>query len=85
MQACNCPFFLSSDQYGTGSAYPSFRQALSPKQVYFKEIRLPFKQLRCSAECDSHLGHLFHDGPPPKYFRFCINSNSFFFIKEKSQ
>jgi peptide methionine sulfoxide reductase MsrB len=34
-------------------------------------------------KCDSHLGHLFHDGPPTKYFRYCVNSTALQYVKKK--
>ena len=78
--ACDLPLFLSEDKYDSGSGWPSFKKAAAPKHVYYLEDwSLSFKryEVLCS-RCDSHLGHVFNDGPPPKGLRFCINSITLF-------
>ena len=77
---CKNPLFHSEDKYDAGSGWPSFRKTIDPKSVYYLEDRnLPFKRyaVHCRG-CDAHLGHLFNDGPPPKGFRYCINSITLF-------
>lgn len=76
--ACELPLFSSQDKYDSGSGWPSFTQPVSSKNVYFLEDwRMAFKryEVLCS-RCDSHLGHVFNDGPKPKGLRYCINSIS---------
>lgn len=74
--ACKLPLFNGTDQYDAKSGYPSFKQAITAKNVYFEEDwSFSFKryEILCRG-CDSHLGHIFNDGPPPKNLRFCVNS-----------
>ena len=74
--ACDLPLFDAGDKYDAGSGWPSFKKPIEPKNVYYLEDwSLSFKryEVLCS-RCDSHLGHLFHDGPEPKGLRYCINS-----------
>lgn len=76
--ACALPLFLSEDKYDAGSGWPCFAKPAVPKNVYYLEDwRPPFKryEILCS-RCDSHLGHVFNDGPPPKNLRFTVNSIS---------
>lgn len=78
---CSSPLFLSKDQYNSGSGWPSFTQPKEKKSVYYLEdFSLPFKryEVLCRS-CNSHLGHVFRDGPPPKYLRYSINSISLVF------
>ena len=75
---CNAALFSSDTKYDSGSGWPSFYQALNPEAV--KEIEdlshgMRRVEVRC-AGCDSHLGHVFPDGPKPSGERFCINSAS---------
>lgn len=81
---CKQPLFESADQYDAGSGYPSFTRPLSPKNIYYEKESTPPVQryeIRCR-QCGSHLGHLFHDGPPPKYFRYCVNSSALSYKKK---
>jgi len=74
--ACDLPLFHSRDQYDVGNGWPNFTYPLDKKNVYYLEDwGYGFKcyEVLCRG-CDSHLGHVFHDGPPPKHLRFCINS-----------
>jgi peptide-methionine (R)-S-oxide reductase len=74
--ACGLALFDSKDQYNAGNGYPSFKRAIVKKNIYFAEDRsLSFKRYEVLCRCcDSHLGHVFKDGPPPKGLRFSINS-----------
>lgn len=80
------PLFSSRDKYDSGSGWPSFTKPLiedNIKQVEDRSLFMKRTELR-SKGGDSHLGHVFDDGPNPTGLRYCINSASLRFIpKEK--
>lgn len=79
------PLFLSLDKFDSGSGWPSFTQPLHPHALNSKEdhkLFVPRTEVR-SAIADSHLGHVFDDGPGPTGLRFCINSAAMNFIPFK--
>ena len=73
---CGLPLFRSSAKFDSGTGWPSFFAEFSPDhvaRVVDRSYGMVRTEIRC-ARCDSHLGHVFPDGPPPTYERHCLNS-----------
>ena len=76
--ACGQELFASDTKFESGSGWPSFYQAIERDRVA-TEVDSSHGMTRVEAlcsQCDSHLGHVFPDGPQPTGLRFCMNSAS---------
>ncbi|MBX6319159.1 peptide-methionine (R)-S-oxide reductase MsrB [Pigmentiphaga sp.] len=76
--ACGTPLFASDTKFESGCGWPSYFAPIDPDNVR-EELDTSHGMVRteilCNV-CDSHLGHVFEDGPPPTGLRYCINSVS---------
>lgn len=81
--ACGNALFGSDAKYDSGSGWPSFYQALDKSKIVEKQdfsLGMERIEILC-ANCDSHLGHVFPDGPDSTGLRYCVNSVALDFKK----
>ena len=79
---CGLPLFRSTNKFESGTGWPSFFTPFDPEHVTsVRDVShgMVRTEIRCR-RCDSHLGHVFPDGPRPTGLRFCINSVALAFV-----
>lgn len=75
---CNTPMFDSTIKFSSGTGWPSFTQPIKENAIKYEKdsaFGMVRVEVMCNV-CDSHLGHVFPDGPEPSGLRYCVNSES---------
>ena len=82
---CDNALFDANTKYDSHTGWPSFWQPIAPENVrniVDRTLGMTRIEVRCTL-CDSHLGHVFEDGPPPTGLRYCMNTVALRFVPHK--